>query len=190
MDYTSISLSDVRAELAAIAADAQAAFGGLSAPQLNWKPDASRWSVAQCLEHLVSANGQMADMADAALDGTRSRTLWQRLPVWPRLLGRMLIRTQSPDATRKFKAPSQAQPAASAIDASIVRRFVDQQRELTTRLDAAAARDLAGVIMTSPFLGAVTYSVLDGWRLIAAHERRHVQQAKRVMLSEGFPGQQ
>ncbi len=188
MDYTTISLADVRAELAAIAADGQAAFGGLSAQQLNWKPDASRWSVAQCLEHLVTANGQMADMADAALDGSRSRTLWQRLPVWPRLLGRMLIRTQSPDATRKFKAPSQAQPAASAIDAAIVGRFVDQQRELTTRLAAAAARDLAAITMTSPFLGIVTYSVLDGWRLIVAHERRHVAQAKRVMGSAGFPG--
>ena len=42
--------------------------------------------------------------------------------------------------------------------------------------------------MTSPFLGIVTYSVLDGWRLIVAHERRHVAQAKRVMGSAGFPG--
>src|SRR5688572_2864285 len=123
MDYTTITPADVRTELEAIAAEADEAFGRLEARQLNWKPEASRWSVAQCLEHLLTANGQMVEMADRALDGTRGRTLWQRLPVWPGLLGRMLIRTQGPDATRRFKAPGKAQPAASAIDAAVVRRF-------------------------------------------------------------------
>jgi len=188
MDYTTISLVDVRAELDAIAADAGAAFGRLDARQINWKADASRWSVAQCLEHLLTANRQMVEMADQALDATRGRTLWQRLPIWPGLLGRMLVRTQSPNATRRFKAPGKAQPAASALDTAIVGRFVDQQRELMAKLDASATRDLAGAVMASPFLGIVTYSVLDGWRLIAAHERRHVQQAKRVMATPGFPG--
>jgi hypothetical protein len=188
MDYTTISLVDVRAELDAIAADASAAFGRLDARQINWKADASSWSVAQCLEHLLTANRQMVEMADQALDATRGRTLWQRLPIWPGLLGRMLVRTQSPNATRRFKAPGKAQPAASALDTAIVGRFVDQQRELIAKLDASATRDLAGAVMASPFLGIVTYSVLDGWRLIAAHERRHVQQAKRVMAMPGFPG--
>ncbi len=188
MDYTTISLVDVRTELDAIAADAGTAFGRLDARQINWKADASRWSVAQCLEHLLTANRQMVEMADQALDATRGRTLWQRLPIWPGLLGRMLVRTQSPNATRRFKAPGKAQPAASALDTGIVARFVDQQRELIAKLDASATRDLAGVVMASPFLGIVTYSVLDGWRLIVAHERRHVQQAKQVMATPGFPG--
>jgi hypothetical protein len=188
MDYTTLSLADVRTGLEAIAIEADTAFGSLDARQLNWKPEAARWSVAQCLEHLLTANGQMAEMADRALDGARPRTVWQRLPVWPGLLGRMLIRSQSPDATRRFKAPAKAQPAASAIDAGIVGRFVDQQRTLIARLDAVATRDLAGVVMTSPFAGIVTYSVLDGWRLIVTHERRHVQQAQRVLAAPGFPG--
>ena len=188
MDYTTISLADVRTELEAIGGEAATVFGRLDARQLNWKPDASRWSVAQCLEHLVTANRQMADMADQALDATRRRTIWQRLPIWPGLLGRMLVRSQSPDATRRFKAPGKAQPAASAIDAGIVGRFVDQQRTLIARLDAVATRDLASAVMASPFVGLVTYSVLDGWRLMVAHERRHMQQARRVMAAPGFPG--
>jgi non-ribosomal peptide synthetase component F len=188
MDYTTISLADVRSELEAIGAEADTVFGRLDARQLNWKPEASRWSVAQCLEHLVTANRQMADMADQALDPARRRTIWQRLPIWPGLLGRMLVRSQSPDTTRRFKAPGKAQPAASAIDAGIVGRFVDQQRTLIARLDAVATRDLASAVMASPFVGLVTYTVLDGWRLMVAHERRHVQQARRVMAAPGFPG--
>jgi hypothetical protein len=187
MDYTTLSPQEMGAELEAIAAEATATFAALDGPRLNWKPDPARWSVGQCLEHLLSANRQMAEMAERALDPSRPRTLWQRLPGWPRLAGRMLIRTQSPDAARKFKAPGSAQPAASAVDGAVVGRFIDQQRELAARLEASAGRDLAGTIMVSPFLSIVTYSVLDGWRLIVAHERRHLQQAKRVMATAGFP---
>jgi len=187
MDYTTISLADVRTELEAIGPDADAAFGRLDSRQLNWKPEASRWSVAQCLEHLLTTNDHMVAKADEALDELRGRSLWQRLPVWPGLLGRMLIRTQGPDTTRKFKSPGKSTPAASAIDAGIVRRFVNQQCDLIAKLDAAATRDLSGIVMVSPFASVVTYSVLDSWRLIVAHERRHVQQARRVMETPGFP---
>jgi hypothetical protein len=41
--------------------------------------------------------------------------------------------------------------------------------------------------MTSPFIKVITYSVLDGWRLVFAHDRRHLEQARRVTLSPGFP---
>jgi hypothetical protein len=41
--------------------------------------------------------------------------------------------------------------------------------------------------MVSPFIKVVAYSVLDGWRLIFAHERRHFQQARGVASSTGFP---
>ena len=122
MDYTTLSLADVRTELEAIAVEADTAFGRLDARQLNWKPEASRWSVAQCLEHLLTANGQMAEMADQALDGTRRRTLWQRLPVWPGLLGRMLDphrrartrRAGSRRRARRSRRPAPSTPGSSA----------------------------------------------------------------------------
>jgi hypothetical protein len=41
--------------------------------------------------------------------------------------------------------------------------------------------------MTSPFASVVTYSVLDGWRLVVAHDRRHVEQARRVTQAAEFP---
>jgi hypothetical protein len=33
----------------------------------------------------------------------------------------------------------------------------------------------------------LTYSVLDGCRLIVTHERRHFEQARRVTQASGFP---
>jgi len=54
-------------------------------------------------------------------------------------------------------------------------------------VQALDERDAARTIMTSPFMRVVTYSVLDGWRLMLAHDRRHFEQARRITLSPGFP---
>src|ERR1043166_6542549 len=102
------------------------------------------------------------------LDGrqlnARPRTLWQRLPVLPGVLGRMLIRSQSPSAPRRFTAPSRAQPATGDIAADIIQRVVEQHRDAVAGVRSLDERDAARAIMTSPFIRVVTYSVLDGWR--------------------------
>jgi hypothetical protein len=187
MDYTTLSLADVKAGLDDVSRDVQSAFGGLDARQLNWRPDATRWSVAQCLEHLLVANRLMIQSALGATDGARPRTLWQRLPLWPGVMGRMLIRSQAPGTTRKFKAPAMAQPAASAVAADIVQQFVIQHADAIARLRTLDEHEAARAIMASPFVRVVTYSVLDGWRLIVAHDHRHIEQARRVMQSPAFP---
>ncbi len=186
-DYAVLSLADVRTGLDEIAREAQATFGGFDGRQLNWRPDESQWSVAQCFEHLLTANRLMFRAAEDALNDARPRTFWQRLPVLPRILGRMLIRSQAPNAVRKFTAPSKAQPATSDIAADIIPRFVEQHRDAVAWVRALDERDAARAIMTSPFIRVVTYSVLDGWRLVVAHDRRHFEQALRVTLSPGFP---
>lgn len=104
MDYTRLSLVEVRNALDDIVRDAEAVFGSLTPSQLNWRPDAARWSVAQCFQHLLTSDDLML----------------------------------------------------------------------------AAA-------MTSPFLAIITYSVLDACRLLVAHDRRHFEQARRVLSSTDFP---
>ena len=187
MDYTVLSLANVRTGLDDIARETQATFGGFDGRQLNWRPDEARWSVAQCFEHLLTANRLMLRAAEDALNDARPRTLWQRLPVLPVILGRMLIRSQAPTSVRKFTAPPKAQPARSDIAADIIQRFVEQHRDAVAWVQALDGGDAARAIMTSPFIRVVTYSVLDGWRLMVAHDRRHFEQARRVTLSPGFP---
>ncbi|MEO7273114.1 MAG: DinB family protein [Vicinamibacterales bacterium] len=187
MDYTALSLPEVQRGLEAVAVEAQGLFGGLDPGQLNWRPDPARWSVAQCLDHLLTANRLMIRAADDAQAPGASRSVWQRLPVLPGILGGMLIRSQSPGATRRFTAPAQAHPASSDIEADIVRRFVSQHEEAVGRLRTLDESLAARAIMTSPFVKVVTYRVLDGWRLVLAHDRRHLHQAQGVMASPGFP---
>jgi len=186
IDYTTLSLADVGTELDAIARETQSRFGPLDERQLNWRPAAASWSVAQCFDHLLNANRAMFEALDAAMDEARPRTVWQRLPVLPGVLGRLMIRSQMPEAKRKFTAPGKAEPASSAIDARIIERFVAHQREAAARVRALEER-AASRIMVSPFVAVITYSVLDGCRLLVTHERRHFEQARRVTEEPDFP---
>jgi hypothetical protein len=111
VDYTTVSLAEVCSGLEAVSADVDATFGRLDAGRLNWKPDATQWRVAQCFDHLLTAN-----------------TRW--LPT------------------------------------------VGAERERR--------------IMTSPFVSFITDSLLDGARLMLAHDHRHIEQARRVTHARGF----
>lgn len=187
MDYTTLSLIDVSSGLDGIAREARAAFGALDAKQLNWQPGAKQWSVAQCLEHLLTTNRLMTASAAEAMKGPSPRSVWQRLPLLPGILGGVMVRSQSPGAQRKFVSPPQSTPAASAISADVVERFVRDCHKSAIRLRSVGDREAARAIMTSPFVRFIAYNVLDGWRLVSAHNRRHVEQARRVTQSAGFP---
>ena len=187
MDYSTLSLAEVRTGLADVSRDVENTFGRLSARQVNWREDATRWSVGQCLEHLLTANRLMFRQAELAFDPGHSRTVWERLPGLPAFFGKLLVRSQGPEVTRKYKAPTPARPSSSDVSAAVVQRFVAQHREAAERIAALDESLASRTIMTSPFARVITYSVLDGWRLIFAHDRRHVEQARRVTQAPGFP---
>jgi len=185
MDYTSLSFGEIASGIRDVARDAQATFGGLSAAQLNWQSDPTRWSVAQCFEHLVTANRLMLESAERALQN--GPTMWQRVPVLPGLIGPAMIRSQAPTVTRKYKAPPSARPTASEIGGDIIQRFTDQHAAIAAWMEKLDERAAARTIMGSPFLRLITYSVTDGLRLLVAHDHRHFEQARCVTQSEGFP---
>lgn len=179
MEYTKLSLPEISAAIRDLAEEARMTFGSLNDKQLNWKPDETAWSVAQCFDHLVTANRLMVDQAKPALANPPT-SIWQRLPLWPAMFGRLLVSTQGPKVGRKYVAHSKATPA-SRIRPDIIPRFVDQHRELEAWTGTLDERTAKQAIMISPFAGAITYTVLDGLRLLVAHDHRHVAQARRVL---------
>jgi hypothetical protein len=187
MDYQNLTLPQIYDEAEAVAGDAKTLFGRLNSEQLNWKPAADSWSVAQCLDHLITINHEYHPVFDRILKGEYRRTLLHGMPFLPALFGRLMVKILSPASPRKFKAPGAARPSSSSIDQQIVDRFIAQQRVTLAKMKSLEGMGPAGIIITSPFAGMVVYSLLDTFRLIVAHERRHFAQAQRVMETGGFP---
>ena len=183
----SAGLAGVVEELEALAADARRVFGTLTAAQLNWKPTDAEWSVGQCFEHLIKTNEKFLAVLGRVARGERKSSTWERVSPLSGFFGRLMIRSLRPDSGRKFKAPAKIAPAASDIDAQVIERFGEHQKQLAEAVRAVRHVDPNGIVVTSPVARFVTYSLLDACRIVATHERRHFAQAERVLRRPGFP---
>lgn len=172
-----------------IADDARSSFGKLSVAQLNWKPSAERWSIAQCFAHLIASNRGYLPIIESVRSGTKKTRFVERLPVLPGLAAKLLIRSLDPASTRRIKAPKNFEPAQSDISASVIDDFVAQQNTVIEGMKSTSHLDLERIVITSPAVSVplVTYSLMDAYRIIVVHEQRHLQQAKRVAAEPAFP---
>jgi hypothetical protein len=99
-------LQDLKDDLHAMANDVRKEFSKLSVEQLNWKPGPDRWSVAQCFDHLVTGNAAYFPIFDSLISGQKQPTVVERLPLFPKVWGKLLIKSLDPKTTRKMKAPA------------------------------------------------------------------------------------
>src|SRR4051794_16863758 len=90
---------------------ARSSFGGLSAAQLNWKPTEKGWSVAQCLDHLITTHSQYFPLFENLVHGTFKPGFWERTSPFSGFFGRFLVKSLDPANVKKMKAPGKAQPS-------------------------------------------------------------------------------
>ncbi len=167
--------------IARVEQTARVEFGPLDAAQLNWRPAEDRWSIGQCLDHLVIGNTPYFQIFESIRNGTKQTTFWERLPLLPGIWGALVLKTVKPGTTRKSRAPKIFTPSREPVPSDIVEKFCQQQRELTTAIEALAETGLDAHIITSPVARFVTYSLRSALAIIVAHEERHLQQAQNVL---------
>jgi hypothetical protein len=69
----------------------------------------------------------------------------------------------------------------------VIDDFVALQNEVIEGMKSTSHLDLEKIVVTSPVASFVAYSMMDAYRIIVVHERRHFQQAKRVAEEANFP---
>lgn len=174
-------------EAAMIAQEVTNAFAHLRADQLNWKPEPAKWSVGQCIDHLIVTNTTYFPTLRRIAAGNKETTLWEKVPFLPAFFGKALIKSFQPEAQHKLQSPRVFKPAKSTIPADIIERFVNHQQELMELIRKTEGADHSKLVITSPASRFVTYSLEDAFTIMLVHERRHIGQAKRVLAHELFP---
>jgi hypothetical protein len=162
--------------------DAHALAAGLTEAQGAWRAAPSSWSVAECLDHLATANRvYLAAMEPPAARARRAGRERQR-PAQPGLVGGWFVKYLEPPVTARFKmkAPRTIRPRTGPALNDAISSFLASQHNVRTFLRTYADIDLAGVRFPNPFIRGVRFSLATGLHVIAAHERRHLWQAWRV----------
>jgi hypothetical protein len=155
--------------------------------RLNWRPDERSWSVAQCLDHLNVANRAYAVPMREALEKARRKGVPRKGPIQPGLLERWFIASLEPPPKRRLPAPKKIVPAALKARDEVMADWRRIQAEVRDLLREAAGTDLNRTRFVNPFVPLIRFSVGTGFRVIAAHERRHLWQAGRVKANPRFP---
>lgn len=183
MDATLIQ--DLTESIETVERTARAEFGSLTGDELNWRPGEGRWSIGECLNHLMTANEPYFPIFESVANGTKTTTILERLPVLPSLFGSLVLNVVKPETKRKSRAPKVFAPSPEPVDTDIVDRFCEQQRKLLAAIQPLANVDLDNVIVTSPVASFITYSLRDALLIVVRHEERHLIQAQNVLRAMG-----
>ncbi len=171
----------------AVSADAEKLFGNLSPQQLNWKPSVEKWSIAQCLDHLMVSNITFYPQLESVISGKHKNSFYQNIRLISRFFGNYLIRETGPVVNKPQRNPPVWTPAQSDLSPTIISDFLKHQQEFSWLIRQLEHVNLDSTVISSPALAIITYNLNDALTILAGHEQRHLLQAKNVLNHPSFP---
>ena len=175
-------LRDLLTQLDAIDRDVAEVVAGLDPERGAWRPAPSGWSVAECLDHLATANRAYLEAFEPAASRARRQGRRRRGPALPGVAGRLFVASLEPPPRwwNRLPAPRKIRPRDAPALAEAVAAFRSSQAAVRAFVAQNADLDLAGVRFRNPFVRGVRFSLATGLHVIAAPERRHLLLARRV----------
>ncbi len=158
----------------------------LTREQIFWKPAPDRWSIAQCLDHLMVTGDQYYPRTRAAIEKARSQGLLSSAPYAPSFIGKRFLGAVGP--VIKFRIPARRifEPAATPRP-TVVDDFFRHRETLLDLIRDADGIDLRRVTIVSPVTRLLRLSLGECLEMLVVHEHRHLEQARRVQAEPGFP---
>lgn len=151
----------------------------LSEEQMKFKPGPDRWSIAECVEHIIIVENALNTTLQEKLMGPEDEDVEIQTSMEDDEMLNMIN-----DRSSKIKTSSNFEPTGSFSSADeAIEAFEDQREEIVDALKDSDA-DLRNYLFEMPF------GKMDGYQLVlfmAGHTARHTQQIEEVKTSPGFP---
>ena len=140
------------------------------------KPGEGRWSVLDCVEHIVIAEGRFMNWLRNPLPG----------PAPPENKGKEVMLAQRlPDRTNKAQAPEASHPTGGFANLTEALDEFRTVRARTIQFAQEKGTELYKISAKHPFFGPVNGTELVG--MIAAHGRRHAAQIREIKEQVTIP---
>ena len=180
-------IDDFRKQFEQISADADALVTPLGQEQFVWKPGPNRWSIAECLEHMnATARAYLPAIDEGIADAIRHGA-YAEGPFQYNLIGRIFSRLLEPPARFRMRAPIDKQPGPERPKRETLAGFRAYQVQYVDRLRQANGIDLSRSCVRSPLASWIRIPLGSAFASMAAHERRHLWQARKITEMAGFP---
>jgi hypothetical protein len=136
--------------------------------------------VAQCLDHLGQINSVYTPALQAAVRHVDRSSVGLYEPIQPGWFGRWFINAMQPPPRRKFKSPAKGRPGTHKSGDEVLSAFIASHNELRRLIHEARELNLNRIRFKNPFVSVLRFTVGTGILIIAAHDRRHLWQARQV----------
>jgi len=192
MEQTALTHQDLIPELAerqreveAIREEASQLTAGLDAMQFTWRLSKDRWSIADCLEHLLLVGRLLLPCIDEAIQLGKQRRMYAQGPFRYSWFDLHFVRSTEPKT--KARMPRVYVPPPPGRVDEVARDFDVLQEQLLERIAASNGLDLKRVKASSPVNRLLRFSLGTWLAAIPAHERQHLVQAWLVRQDPRFP---
>ena len=144
--------------------------------QLQFKPTPDRWSVAECLEHII--------VVEALILTNIEKSLQQESPPFKPAMKDDEILSTVVNRTSRVKGPERLMPTGRWSHDQLLSEF-DAARKRTAIFAASTNAPLREHGYPHPMFGQ--FDCYQWLLMIGAHGERHRAQAEEVMAEAGFP---
>ena len=170
-------LAGVIGELDACTGDARRLAAAMDDAAFARRPAPERWSPAECIAHLTITTDVYLPLIRGGLERARAmpgargryRCDWK---------GWLLARSLEPSPRFKMRTPPRFEPRDPGPKAKVMDDFVRSQESLAALVRESSGRDLKRVAIASPFNAKMSYNMYSCFKILTAHERRHLAQAR------------
>jgi hypothetical protein len=180
-------IDEFRRQFERIAAEADTLVAPLSETQFTWKPAPAVWSIAQCLEHLNATARFYLPVLDEGIADAIRQGAYAEGPFKYNWLGRVFARVNEPSTRLRLNAPANTQPGPERPKRETLAGFRAYQVQYIDRLRQANGIDLARARVRAPVVTWIRVPLGSAFAAMAAHERRHLEQVRRIREIAGFP---
>jgi hypothetical protein len=180
-------LAELGRQFAAAKTEVPELVSSLKEAQFNWRPSPQSWSIAECLLHLNILGDRYIPLIEKAIEKARARGLVGKGPFGYGFLGEWLLDNTEPPPRRKFKAPRLFTPAYGQPITAVLPTFLHLQDQLARQTEQANGLDLERIKVPAPGWGPVRLNLHITLAWMAAHQRRHLWQARQVRNHAMFP---
>jgi len=173
-------LEEYRLQFERIASEAEELTAGMTEARFNWRPAPDQWSIEECLAHLTAVGQVAVQAVEAAVDEARARGIMGTGPFEYPAWERFLLRETEPPVRHPLPAPKRFVPLHGQPVTGVLPTFLHVQRQFTIQIERADGLDLRRVKVATPITRLLKWSLGTSLAQTAAHERRHMAQARRV----------
>jgi len=174
-------LDEIESELDAATARAWELVKSTDGRLFTVRPHPTSWSAAECLAHLSLSTDLFLPTLRKAIDDARERGFKSDAQPKMDVIGRVLRWFLEPPIRQRLKTTAPFVPRSARAKAEAFGEFSALQSKLSDLLQEAKGLDLRRIKVISPFDKRVKYNLYSAFRILVAHQRRHLWQAEQAV---------